>query len=70
MLDDSQKTITVTLARRTELEHLLDAAVADLYEPARQLNQGILVTRRSAESFTVSLSADVPYGVIVENVTW
>lgn len=60
----------VTLKGRAELERQLDAAVARLYQPARELNQGILVTRRSAESFTVSLCEDVPYGIIVENVAW
>lgn len=70
MLGDSKQSITVTLAGRAELEHQLDAAVARLHEPARKLNRGILETRRSAESFTVCLSEDVPYGIIVENVTW
>lgn len=70
MLGDFKKSITVTLTGRADLEHQLDAAVAEFYEPARELNQGILVTRRSAESFTVSLSENVPYGIIVENVAW
>ena len=70
MLVSFKESIMVNLTGRAELERQLDAAVAELYEPARELNQGILVTRCSAESFTVSLSADVPYGIIIENVTW
>lgn len=64
------KSITLTLSHRSEMEHQLDSAVKCLYAPAKDLNQGILVTRLSAESFDVCVSQDVPFGVIIENVVW
>jgi hypothetical protein len=62
--------ITLTITRRAELEHGLDSVVAGLLEPAKQLKQGLLVTRLSPELFNVSLSEKVPYGTTVENVSW
>jgi hypothetical protein len=52
------------------MEAALDSAVLCLSEPARSLRQGILVTRCSPDQFTASINGDVPYGTIMELVTW
>ncbi|MFF1254409.1 hypothetical protein ACFVYC_18215 [Pseudarthrobacter sp. NPDC058329] len=70
MTDSARHSISLTISRRSELEHRLDHAVTKLLESARQANQGILVTRLSPASFTVCLSDDVPYGTTLEDVTW
>ena len=70
MTNGTERFITLTITERSELEHQLDTAVAQLLEPARKLNQGVLVTRCSPSSFTVCLSKEVPYGMTVESVTW
>ena len=70
MLVNFEKSVTLTISERAQLEHQLDAAVARLFEPAKELHQGILVNRLSPEQFIVSVSEDVPYGIIVENVSW
>ena len=45
----------------------LEAAERSAQERAlREGNQGILVTRHGPTSFTVALSADVPYGITQE----
>lgn len=66
----TEKSITLTITHRAELEHRLDSAVSGLLGPAKQLKQGVLVTRLSPESFNVSLSEKVPYGITLENVSW
>jgi ribosomal protein S12 methylthiotransferase accessory factor YcaO len=49
------------------IAELLEAAERSAQERAlREGNHGILVTRHGPTSFTVALSADVPYGVTQE----
>lgn len=62
--------ITLTVAHRSELEQRLYIAVAGLLGPAKELQQGVLVTRLSPELFNVSLSEQVPYGTTLEKVAW
>ncbi|MCW2763711.1 MAG: hypothetical protein JWR85_3912 [Marmoricola sp.] len=70
MNNSPEKSITLTISQRSELEHRLDAAVAELLGPAKKLSQGVLVTRLGPASFTVCLSEQVPYGTTVERVAW
>lgn len=70
MITNAERSITLTITHRSELEQRLDGAVAGLQEPAKQLKQGVLVTRLSPEMFSISLSDKVPYGTTVENVSW
>lgn len=66
----SENSITLTIQRRSELEHRLDNAVGKLLKNAKQRKQGMLVTRSSLETFTVSLSEKVPYGTTMEKMNW
>lgn len=66
----SENSITLTIQRRSELEHRLDNAVGKLLKNAKLRRQGMLVTRSSPETFTVSLSERVPYGTTMEKVNW
>lgn len=66
----AKDSITVTIAHRSELEQSLNSAVDGLLAPARQLKQGVLVTRRGPALFEVSLSDKVPYGTTLETVSW
>jgi hypothetical protein len=66
----SENSITLTIRRRSELEHRLDTAVGNLLGNARRRKQGMLVTRISPETFTVSVSDEVPYGMTLEKVNW
>jgi hypothetical protein len=52
----SETSITLTIQRRTESEHRLDNAVDKLLKNAKLRKQGMLVTRSSQDTFTVSLS--------------
>jgi len=70
MNHSSENSITLTVHRRSELEHRLDSAVGKLLKNAKQRKQGMLVTRSSPETFTVSLSERVPYGMTMEKVNW
>ena len=66
----SENSITLTIQRRAELEHRLDGAVGKLLKNAKLRKQGMLVTRSSPETFTVSLSETVPYGTTMEKMSW
>ncbi|MDF2050722.1 hypothetical protein [Arthrobacter sp. Cr_A7] len=66
----SDNSITLTIQRRAELEHRLDTAVGKLLKNAKLRKQGLLVTRSSPETFTVSLSEKVPYGMTMEKMSW
>lgn len=66
----ADRTITVAITQRSDLETQLNGAVSELFAPAKQLRQGVLVTRLSPELFRVSLSENVPYGTTVENVSF
>lgn len=66
----SENSITLTIQRRAELEHRLDDAVGKLLKGAKLRKQGMLVTRSSPETFTVSLSEKVPYGMTIEKMSW
>lgn len=53
------------------MERRLDEAVAVAREQAMHARrQGILVTRHSHDSFTVSLSDAVPFGLTCERQDW
>lgn len=66
----SENSITLTIQRRSELELQLDNAVGKLLQKAKLRRQGMLVTRSSPETFTVSLSEKVPYGTTMEKMNW
>lgn len=66
----SENSITLTIQRRAELEQRLDDAVGKLLKNAKMRKQGMLVTRSSPETFTVSLSEKVPYGTTMEKMSW
>ncbi|MDT0168431.1 hypothetical protein [Pseudarthrobacter sp. BRE9] len=66
----SEYSITLTIQRRSELERRLDNAVGKLLKNAKLRKQGMLVTRSSPETFTVSLSEKVPYGTTMEKMSW
>lgn len=66
----SENSITLTIQRRAELEQRLDDAVGKLLKNAKMRKQGMLVTRSSPETFTVSLSERVPYGTTMEKMSW
>ena len=70
MNHSSENSITLTVDRRSELEDRLDTAVGNLLNNAKRRKQGMLVTRSSPETFTVSLSDRVPYGMTMEKVNW
>lgn len=70
MNHSSENSITLTIQRRAELEHRLDNAVCKLLNNAKLRKQGMLVTRSSPETFTVSLSEKVPYGTTMEKMSW
>lgn len=63
----SPYTISITIDRREDLEHHLDLAVGQAIRKAHASpNRGILVTRHDHSSFTIELSAEVPYGTTIE----
>ncbi|GAA3312887.1 hypothetical protein [Arthrobacter ramosus] len=66
----SENSITLTVQKRAELEQRLDNAVGKRLENAKTRKQGMLVTRSSPETFTVSLSEKVPYGTTMEKLSW
>lgn len=70
MMGIDQRSITLTIARRSELEHGLDRAVARLLGSAKEMKQGVLVTRLSQDVFNVRISEEVPYGTTLEKVSW
>lgn len=70
MTSMSFKPIEITVDRRSELEERLDKAVAELLAPAKEMHQGLLVTRLSPAHFKIGLSDKVPYGTITERVCW
>lgn len=63
----SPYTVSVTITRREDLERQLDLASGKAIREAQvSSNRGILVTRHDHGSFTVELSAEVPYGTTIE----
>jgi hypothetical protein len=58
--------LTVTASNRHAMDLDLDSAVAQVRERAvADGRQGILINRHAPDFFTVELSDEVPYGVIV-----
>jgi hypothetical protein len=62
--------ITLNIRKRSEMDSSLEEAVQALSAEARKLQCGILVTRTGAQSFTVSLTQEVPYGTTHEHAIW
>ena len=63
--------LTLTVADRQSMDSELDAAVSAA--KARALadrRHGILVTRHTADKFTISLSESVPFGLTREHQAW
>jgi hypothetical protein len=59
--------IRLTVPDRKSLDQELDRAVDDAVLAALEhQGRGILVTRHSPDSFTVELSSEVPFGIILE----
>lgn len=68
---DSESSVTVTAADHESMYRQLDAAVAAAQELAmRERRRGILVTRHAPDTFTVELSANVPFGLTIERQNW
>ena len=68
MTIDSDFAISITATDRTSMERQLEEAVAEARTRAMQEGrQGILVTRRNYNSFTVALSDTVPFGLTREH---
>jgi hypothetical protein len=64
-------TIAITATDRSSMDRQLDEAVAVARSRAmREGRQGILVTRHAYDSFTVSLSDAVPFGLTLEHQDW
>lgn len=66
----SPDALTVHVKDRSRMDSALDSSVEALKDKARQSRQGILVTRRAPTTFTITLSADVPYGYTREAQAW
>lgn len=66
----SHDALTVHVKDRSRMDSALDSGVDALREKARESGQGILVTRRAPAAFTITLSADVPYGYTREAQAW
>jgi hypothetical protein len=59
--------MTFTVANRRDLDQVLDTAVeAAIEETTQRPGAGILVTRHSHRSFSLSFNQEVPYGTILE----
>lgn len=69
--DASETTYTITVTDRDSRDRQINEAEALLRERAMQEQRGgILVTRRGAATFTLSLSEDVPFGFTREHQAW
>lgn len=64
------ESITLTIWDRSAMDHALDSVVRDLSKRAKGSECGILVTRTGPNTFTASLSYEVPYGTTQEKVAW
>lgn len=63
--------IAVTAPDRASMERQLDEAVAVAVTRAmHEGRQGILVTQHDSDSFTVTLSDAVPFGLTREHQEW
>ncbi len=63
--------IAVTAIDRASMERRLNEAVtAAMTRAMQEGRQGILVTQHDYDSFTVSLSDDVPFGLTRELQEW
>lgn len=63
--------ITIAVKSRSDMESQLERAVQLLKQRALGLgDRGILVTRHSAEDFTVELHSSVPFGLTQERQEW
>lgn len=68
---DFESSITITVPDHESMYRQLDAAVATAREQAmRERDRGILVTRHALDTFTIELSAEVPFGLTVECQNW
>jgi hypothetical protein len=71
MSTNKDYTIAITAADRASMERQLDEAVTHAKAQALQGGQqGILVTRINLNSFTVTLSDTVPFGLTRERQDW
>jgi hypothetical protein len=64
------ESITLTIWGRSTMDDILDTVVQDLSKRARGIECGILVTRTGLNTFTASLSQNVPYGTTQEKIAW
>ena len=63
--------IEITVQSRTDMDFQLESAVRILKGHAQQIrDRGILVTRHSAQSFTVEMHSSVPFGMTFEKQRW
>lgn len=63
--------LSIKVIDRDNMELELDKAVSELREQAvMERRCGILVTRHGADSFTVALNEDVPFGLTMEKHDW
>jgi hypothetical protein len=70
MSHDQHSTISFTAKDRSSMDLQINQAVEVLRAWGRQQRQGILVTRHTADSFSVQLSDAVPAGLTQETWNW
>lgn len=58
--------VALKIKGRAEMERTLESAVNALLPRARELEQGMLVTRIAWDEFIVSLTGEAAYGTIHE----
>lgn len=63
-------TITLNIRERSEMDSALEEAVQTLSAKAKTLECGILVTRSGPQTFTASVSHEIPYGITHEHAAW
>ncbi len=63
-------TLRVTVTDKATMDAELNAAVDMSREKAMRDRHGVLITRHASDSFTVAVSADVPYGITQEKHAW
>ena len=68
---DESEVIKITVSTRSEMESKLEMAVQRLIQRAQGYrDRGILITRNSAQDFTIQLDMCVPFGLTRELENW
>ncbi len=62
--------LRVTVKDKATMDAELNAAVDMSREKAMRERHGVLITRHASDSFTVAVSAEVPFGITQEKHAW